>query len=183
MQSRARLIVLSALILLVVAGSALSWAFENNIIEPSSKNQIEVSYTEGACEQNGVTLVVDFGELANREPIIRCARDFSGTGWEIFQATAVDVAGTNQYPVGFACRIEDFPTSAEQNCLDTPKYSEGSWGYFVFTKESGWQVSQVGSATRNPECGSAEGWLFIGPGKQDAGLLPNPIPEVISCDG
>ena len=183
MQSRARLIVLSALILLVVAGRALSWAFENNIIEPSSKNQIEVSYTEGACEQNGVTLVVDFGEPANREPIIRCASDFAGTGWEIFQATAVAVSGTNQYPVGFACRIEDFPSSEEQNCLDTPKYSEGSWGYFVFTKESGWQVSQVGSAIRDAECGSAEGWLFIVPGQQDAGLLPNPIPEITSCDG
>ena len=183
MQSRARLIVLSALILLVVAGSALSWAFENNIIEPSSNTQVEVSFSEGACNQNGVTLVVDFGEAADREPIIRRANDFEGTGWEIFLATDVAVAGTNQYPVGFACRIEDFPSSAEQNCLDTPKYSEGSWGYFVFTKESGWQVSQVGSATRAAECGTAEGWLFIGPGQQDAGLLPNPIPEVTSCDG
>ena len=183
MQSRARRIVLSALILLVVAGSALSWAFENNIIEPSSNTQVEVSFSEGACNQNGVTLVVDFGAAADREPIIRCANDFEGTGWEIFLATDVAVAGTNQYPVGFACRIEDFPSSAEQNCLDTPKYSEGSWGYFVFTKESGWQVSQVGSATRAAECGTAEGWLFIGPGQQDAGLLPNLIPEVTSCDG
>ena len=183
MQSRARLIVLSALILLVVAGSALSWAFENNIIESSSNTQVEVSFSEGACNQNGVTLVVDFGAATELEPIIRCANDFEGTGWEIFLATDVAVAGTNQYPVGFACRIEDFPSSAEQNCLDTPKYSEGSWGYFVFTKESGWQVSQVGSATRAAECGTAEGWLFIGPGQQDAGLLPNPIPKVISCDG
>ena len=183
MQSRARLSGLSALILLVVAGSALSWAFENNIIEPTSKKQIEVSYSEGACDQDGVTLIVDFGESANREPLIRCAIDFAGTGWAIFEATAVAVSGTDQYPVGFACRIEDFPSSEEQNCVDTPKYSEGSWGYFVFKNESGWQVSQVGSATRTAECGSAEGWLFIGPGQQDAGLLPNPIPDTLSCDG
>lgn len=183
MQSRARLLVLSALILLVVAGSALSWAFENNIIEPTSQEQIEVSYSDGACEQSGVTLVVDFGESVDRDPIIRCAIDFAGTGWEIFKATDVVVSGTDQYPVGFACRIENFPSSAEQNCIDTPKYSEGSWGYFLFTEESGWQVSQVGSAARDAECGSSEGWLFVGPGQQDAGLLPKPIPQTVACDG
>jgi hypothetical protein len=183
MRSRARLIVLSALILLVVAGSVLSWAFENNFIEATSAKQIEVNYSEGECEQVGVTIVVDFGDSSDRDPIIRCANNFVGTGWEVFQATAIDVSGTNQYPVGFACRIENFPSSSEQNCMDTPKYSEGSWGYFVLTEQSGWQVSQVGSAARDAECGSIEGWLFIGPGKQDAGLLPKPIPETVACDG
>lgn len=183
MQSRARLLVLGALILLVVAGSVLSWALENNVIEPSSINQVDVSYADGVCEQPGVTIVVEFGESAERDSIVRCAIDFVGTGWEIFQATAIEVAGTNQYPVGFACRIENFPPSAEQNCMDTPKYSEGSWGYFVHTQESGWQVSQVGSAARDALCGSAEGWLFIGPGQQDAGLLPKLIPETVTCDG
>ena len=183
MQSRARLIVLSALILLVVAGSFLSWALEHKVIEIKSAQQIEVSYTEGDCEKPGVTIVVDFGDSANREPIIRCANDFVGSGWEVFQATAIDVTGTSQYPVGFSCRIENFPPSTEQNCMDTPKYSEGSWGYFVYTAESGWQVSQVGSAARDAKCGSVEGWLFIGPGQQDAGLLPKPIPEAVACDG
>jgi hypothetical protein len=183
LQSRARLIVLSALILLVVAGSVLSWAFENNFIEETSAKQVEVSYSEGACEQSGVTIVIDFGESLEREPIVRCAIDFAGTGWEVFQATAIDVTGTNQYTVGFACRIENFPASSEQNCMDTPKYSEGSWRYFVFTEESGWQVSQVGSSARDPQCGSAEGWLFIGPGQQDSGSLPTYIPESVTCDG
>lgn len=183
MGSRARLIVLGSLILLVVAGSVLSWALDNNVIESTATKQVEVSYVDGACNQPGVTLVVDFGESADREPIVRCAIDFAGTGWEIFQATGIEVTGTTQYPVGFVCRIENFPPSGEQNCMDTPKYSEGSWGYFVFKKESGWQVSQVGSAARAAECGSAEGWLFIGAGQQDAGLLPTPIPEVVACDG
>jgi hypothetical protein len=183
MQSRARLIVLSALILLVVAGSVLSWAFENNVIETTSAKQVEVSYSEGACDQAGVTIVIEFAESEKREPIVRCAIDFVGTGWEVFQATGVNVTGTSQYPVGFACRIENFPPSSEQNCIDTPKYSEGSWGYFVFTDESGWQVSQVGSAARDAQCGSAEGWVFIGPGQQDAGLLPTLSPETVPCDG
>ena len=183
MRSRARLIVLSALILLVVAGSVLSWALENNVVETTSSKQVEVNYSEGSCQQTGVTIVVDFGASTDRDPILRCATEFAGTGWEVFQATAIDVSGTSQYPVGFACRIENFPTNAEQNCMDTPKYSEGSWGYFVYTEESGWQVSQVGSAARDAKCGSAEGWLFIGPGEQDAGLLPKPIPETVTCDG
>jgi hypothetical protein len=183
MSSRVRLIVLSALILLVFAGSILSWALENDVIDTTSGDSVEVNYSEGACEESGVTIVVDFGDSEDFEPIIRCANDFVGSGWEVFQATAIDVSGTNQYPVGFACRIENFPPSSDQNCMDTPKYSEGSWGYFVFTQESGWQVSQVGSAARDAECGSAEGWLFIGPGQQDAGLLPRPIPGTVACDG
>jgi hypothetical protein len=167
----------------VVGGSVLSWAFENNIVRTTSAEQIEVSYVDGVCDQNGVTLVIDFGASVGREPIVRCAIDFAGNGWEVFQATGIEVSGTNQYPVGFACRIENFPPSSEQNCLDTPKYSEGSWGYFVFTKGSGWQVSQVGSAARNTECGSAEGWLFIGPGQQDEELMPKPVPETVECNG
>jgi len=99
MRSRARLIVLSALILLVVAGSVLSWALENNVIETTSAKQVEVSFSEGACEQPGVTIVVDFGDSADLDPILRCANDFAGNGWEVFQATAIDVSGTNQYPV------------------------------------------------------------------------------------
>lgn len=183
MQSRARLTVLGALILLVVVGSVLSWAVENNVIETTATKQVEVSYSEGDCLQPGVTIVVDFGDSTDLDPIIRCANNFAGTGWEVFQAAAIDVSGTSQYPVGFACRIENFPPSSEQNCMDTPKYSEGSWGYFVYTQETGWQVSQVGSAARDAQCGSAEGWLFIGPGKQDAGLLPKLIPETVACDG
>jgi hypothetical protein len=183
MHSRARLTVLGALILLVIAGSILSWALENKIIEATSSNQVEVNFSDGPCDKNGVTIVVDFGDTADLEPIIRCAADFDGTGWDVFQATGIDVSGTSQYPIGFACRIENFPPISEQNCMDTPKYSEGSWGYFVYSEDSGWQVSQVGSANRNAQCGTAEGWLFIGPGKQDAGLMPKPIPRTVTCDG
>ena len=182
MQSRSRLIVLSALILLVVVGSVLTWAFENNVITQSSSQTVEVDFTEGSCKQNGVTIVVDFGESSEREAIIRCADDFQGSGWEVFRATGLIVDGTKQYPSGFACRIENEPSVEDQNCLDTPQYSEGSWGYFLYTAELGWQVSGVGSAARQAQCGVAEGWMFIGPGKQDAGQLPRPIPEPVKCD-
>lgn len=167
----------------MVAGSVLSWAFDNQIIETTSPKQIEVSYSEGSCDKDGVTIVIDFGESLDREPIIRCAIDFAGTGWDVFKAAAIAVSGTDQYPTGFACRIENFPPRSEQNCIDTPTYSEGSWGYFLFSSEKGWQVSQVGSAARDAECGLAEGWLFIGPGQQDAGQLPKPIPNLAACDG
>jgi hypothetical protein len=50
MQSRSRLIVLSALILLVVVGSFLTWAFENNVITESSSRNVSVDFTEGSCE-------------------------------------------------------------------------------------------------------------------------------------
>lgn len=183
MQSRARLTILSALILLVVAGSVLSWALENSVVEETTALPIEVNYVEGACEDEGVTVVIDFGEGSELEPIVRCALDFAGTGWDVFKATGIEVAGTNQYPVGFACQIEGSPSTAVQNCIDTPKYSEGSWGYFVATDDSGWKVSPVGSAARNSACGTFEGWLFIGPGQQDTGLVPKVVPEIFSCNG
>jgi hypothetical protein len=183
MQSRSRIIVLVALILLVVFGTVLTWAFENDVISETSSRSTTVDFSEGSCKSNGVTVVVDFGQSVYRAPIIRCANNFQGTSWDVFKATGLEVDGTKQYPIGFACRIENYPTTTDQNCLDTPKYSEGSWGYFVYTEELGWKVSPVGSATRQAECGSAEGWLFIGPGRQDTGLLPTPIPDSVRCDG
>jgi len=183
MQSRSRLVVLSALILLVVVGSVLTWAFDNNVITESSSRGVSVDFNEGSCDASGVTIVVDFGDTSDLDPVIRCANDFQGSSWEVFEATGLKVEGTKQYPIGFACRIENEPSVTDQNCLDTPKYSEGSWGYFIYTAELGWQVSGVGSAARQAQCGVAEGWMFIGPGKQDSGQIPRPIPEPVNCDG
>jgi hypothetical protein len=182
MNSRGRLLTLLALIVLVAIGGALSWGFENQVIETKETSEVAISYSEGACESNGVSIVVDFGAASNSESIVRCANNFSGNSWELFRASNLSVAGTKQYPVGFVCRIENFPIEEAQNCLDTPKYSEGSWAFFFMDEALGWRVSGVGSVARSPSCGGADGWLFLAPGQQSGEVLPRLSPEVINCE-
>jgi hypothetical protein len=181
MSSRGRLLTLLGLILLVAIGWVISWALENEVIQTSSPAEVAMNFEEGSCEGSGVSVVVDFGAASEKETIVRCAKDFFGTGWDIFLATDLIVEGTKQYPVGFVCRIENFPNPTEQDCQDTPKYSEGTWGYFFLDKEVGWRVSGTGSASRTPECGSAEGWLFLAPGEQAGELTPSITPEITDC--
>jgi hypothetical protein len=182
MNSRGRLLTLLGLILLVAIGWVASWALENQVVQTSLPSPVITNFEDGSCLASGVSVVIDFGAASNKEPIVRCAKDFTGTGWDIFLATDLSVEGTKQYPVGFVCRIENFPNPTDQDCQDTPKYSEGTWGYFFFDSEVGWRVSGSGSASRKPECGSAEGWLFLSPGQQAGELTPAISPEIISCD-
>lgn len=180
MFSRTRAALL-ALLLLVAVGGAISWEF-NDQENPQSES-IASKFSEGECASNGVTLVVDFGTDSGLPMIVRCANEFSGSGWDIFAATDVEVLGTDNYPTGFVCRLENYPSQDIQDCADTPKYSEGTWGYFLLNEKGEWQVSGVGSAAREPECGFAEGWRFILAGEDIGSLAPSVTPTIASCDG
>jgi hypothetical protein len=154
--------VLIFLIALVAVGGVINLGLEN-------KNADTVSVSEGACSDKGVTLVVDFGSQSDRVPITKCVSNFTGSGWELFDAAGVDVAGTAEYPEAFVCRINNFPTSENEDCLGTPDLASGSWAYFYSSVSSSednlqlgkWQRSPVGAATRVPACGEFEGWFFI----------------------
>ncbi len=139
-------------------------------------NPQSLSQTQPEINQNGrVTLVIDFGSSSKLKPLIREVSEFSGTGWELFEAAGVAVSGTAEFPSGFVCRIEGVPTQDQQDCLDTPKYSEGSWAYFVTNSElgPGWILSGSGAATHRPECGSFEGWLWIAAGESSGQKMPS----------
>lgn len=177
-RTRAALI---ALLLLVAVGGALSWEFEKT--EPESSQTVVPNFVEGECTSNGVTLVIDFGTDSNLDSIVRCAQNFEGSGWDLFAATEIEAIGTDAYPVGFVCRVENYPSSGQQDCADTPKYSEGSWGYYFVNGSGYWQVSGVGAAAREPECGYAEGWRFLLPGENIGELVPATLPKIVSCDG
>ncbi|MFM7014131.1 MAG: hypothetical protein ACKOXT_03965 [Actinomycetota bacterium] len=177
MQIRLRPVLLS-LLLLVVVGGVISYFQPKDI--PKSSVTVE-NFAQDECQQDGVTLVVDFGTNNKTETLVRCAIDFSGSGWELFKATGIEAEGTASYPIGFVCRIAGYPTELNQDCQDTPKYSEGSWGYYQLNEQGKWQVSGVGSAFSKPKCGLAEGWRFIEPGEDVADLAPRIIPEVRVC--
>lgn len=153
--------VLIFLIALVAIGGVI-----NLEMEKSSTSNATVS--DGVCSDKGVTLVVDFGSKSGQEPITRCVREFSGTGWDLFEAAGVKVAGTSEYPEAFVCRIANFPHAEKEDCLGTPDFASGSWTYFYSSVSANdensqpakWQRSPVGAATRMPACGEFEGWLF-----------------------
>ena len=180
--------VLFGLIALVAVFGLLRVVPETNVETASSAN---------ACDSGnpGVTLVVDFGAEANRPALIKCAVGFNLAsnsvsnelnGWQVFEAAGVKVEGTDDFPTGFVCRIEGFPTVANQPCDKTPSYASGHWAYFYAAAGQGksWQFSGTGATNRKPVCGGVEGWLFV---KGDAStgnessVVPSVAPKAFKC--
>jgi len=180
---------LIALVILAVLGSVYYGFFANakpaaDASPAASNPAASSSALDRACAENeGVTVVVDFGTSSDLEPVTKCVPDFAGTGWAALEAAGLNPEGTDEFPSGFVCRIDGVPTTAEQDCADTPTYAEGNWAYYFATVESdGWMISGAGSAMRSPECGTVEGWRFIENGESSGSLMPRPAPEVTSCD-
>lgn len=165
-------IVLVILVGLIALGGALS-------ANSGSKVDSTASAIDGPCSESlpGVTLVVERSDAA---PAITCTPNFTGSGWELLDG-AHDVDGTLNYPTGFACRIDGYPTSATQDCSDTPTYAEGSWVYFYADSDTeGWAFSGAGSSMRKPACGTSEAWVFSGSNQPEA-TKPTTQPTVFEC--
>jgi hypothetical protein len=129
------------------------------------------------------TLVVDFGSDSGRETKVIQLADLpnAATGWDLLVRADVAVQGTDQYPTGFVCRIDGWPTEQAEACDETPAYSDGHWAYFVTSKKlgGGWLLSGQGAATHVVECGGFEGWKWVGP--NDDSTPPRVSPEVGDC--
>ena len=170
--------VLTALIALVAVGSLIS------IIPSESQNSPQAeTASQGQCESvDGVSLVIDFGTSSNREVAELCARDFNSTGWTLFSAAGVKVEGTSEYPTGFVCRVDNWPTAEDQPCTKTPTAAQGSWVYFVADPGSStWQYSGQGAAMRSMSCGAADGWRFVEAGEVISQTAPRVQPTTKSC--
>ena len=167
--------VLIALLALVALGSIVFVA-----PKPIASNDNAVA---GDCSGSVNRLIVDFGSAAGLAPLDQCVSGFTGTAWDLFAAAGVQAFGTTEYPTGFACRIADFPTQAEQPCTNTPDAKTGYWAYYYATFEAGnhWQFATTGASMRHPKCGDFEGWRFIDPGESAIDLKPRTAPKPISC--
>ena len=173
---------LFALAALAVLGSAYYGFVANGNGKPAPAGMTEV-FDRACSAGEGVSVVVDFGTSSEREPLARCVTGFAGTGWAALQVAGLNPEGTDEFPSGFACRIDDVPATADQDCADTPTYAEGNWAYYFATAESdGWMLSGAGSAMRSPECGTVEGWRFIEGGEASGELVPRVEPETSRCD-
>ncbi len=140
--------------------------------------------TSSIAGGNSVQLVVDFGQESGREPLNKRVADFAGTGWQLIEAAGLKAEGTGDYPTGFVCRLEGWPSQDQQDCVDTPTPAEGTWGYFVTNPEigTGWIVSGIGSNMHKPKCGQAEAWVWVPPGKSVSDVRPSVEPEIFECD-
>lgn len=167
--------VLIALVALVAVGSMVSTI-------PSEKPLSQGSFAEGQCdEEDGVSLVVDFGTSSDRDALELCALDFTSTGWDVFAAVELVVEGTSEYPTGFVCRLDGWPTMEQQACSKTPTAAQGSWAYFSASENKGWQFSGQGAAMRKPACGSVEGWRFVEAGEVASQSWPRVDAKTSSC--
>lgn len=149
----------------------------------------EASPTQGkvynSSSESYVTLVVDFGKDSNREVIVRndVAVDAAAKSWQLFEAAGLKVEGTGDNPSAFVCRIEGWPSVAEQDCKDTPTYAEGNWAYFVTNPNlgPGWLLSPIGAAGHPVVCGGYEAWVWVAPNQSSNDVLPRFKPKTRAC--
>lgn len=145
----------------------------------------EVASAKGACAIKGVTVVVDFGTSSKKPIRASCVGTVTDplTGWEYISLFDHKVQGTTQYPTGFVCRIDGYPSVAKQDCQHTPTYAEGNWAYYQASVTSGgaWKPSPVGAAMTHPSCGSFEGWRFIEAGQSTSQESPRFEAKPFEC--
>jgi hypothetical protein len=177
--------------LVALAGIATFWPALSSAVgfkvdwgsEPKHASMAAVA--KGACAGKGVTVVVDFGTTGKKPLSTECVGMMTDplTGWEFISLFDHKVQGTDQYPSGFVCRIDGFPSVANQDCKDTPTYAEGTWAYYQASVANGgvWKPSPVGAAMTHPSCGSYEGWRFIAAGESTAGERPRFTPKPFDC--
>jgi hypothetical protein len=159
--------VLIGLVALVAIGALVS--------APAAVEKTEAKFTEGWCDDSGVSLTIEA-----KASTTRCATAFDGTSWNLFAATGNKVKGTAVYPTGFVCQINGYPR--EQDCMDTPRYDEGSWAFFIAKPGAKtWQYAMTGAATHFSECGSAEAWVFVPGTESPETAMPKTKPKTHKC--
>ena len=134
-------------------------------------------------DTKSATLVIDFGKESGRAvKVIKLANlNMEASGWDVLAKAEVDVQGTDQFPTGFVCRIQGWPSERSESCQETPSYAKGHWAYFLSSKALGgsWILSGQGAAAHVPQCGDIEGWKWVAP--NSAATEPSVKPAADEC--
>jgi hypothetical protein len=134
-------------------------------------------------ETKSATLVIDFGDSSGRSPktLELNALSAAATGWDLLDESGVALEGTDQYPTGFVCRLDGWPTEAAEACDETPSYADGHWAYYVTSKDisQGWLLSGQGASSHVVDCGGVEGWKWVGP--REESTPPRIAPAAREC--
>ncbi len=172
-----RLFVRLTLIGLVTLTAAGFWLSQQQSGESALP---KATSTEGLCEGEGTSLVVDFGTGNPMSTITRCVQNYQGNSWDLFEAAGLKITGTEKYPVGFVCRIEDFPDQKVEACIETPGTTNGSWAFYL-AEDQTWKYSNYGASSHKAKCGQTEGWRFLLPGEEFS-EAPRVTPVKTSCE-
>jgi hypothetical protein len=116
--------------------------------------------TAGHCPgKTGVTVAVDLTAFGKGVKV-RCAPGTPATGVAALQQAGFTVAGTKSAGLGFVCRINGFPTLAQQACISTPPVT-AYWAYYhALAGATTWTYSSQGAISYHPPQGSIEAWAF-----------------------
>jgi len=115
------------------------------------------AWADGECtDPSGVTVVIDFQELAPGGPQVRCAPGPVATGFAALEAAGISYQTTIKFP-GFLCRIAGLPGN---DPCQTTSPATAYWSYWIAARGGQWCYSNWGAGNRTPPPGSVEGWSF-----------------------
>ena len=176
------LLLLIFLAMAYTAGPSLAGFIGISVPDPM-ETFVEKGSKLGPCTDDGVTLVVDYGTAASKLVVV-CATHYGqsreDSGWGLFAAANQDVTGTSDYPAGFVCRINGYPSSKVATCDSTTNLGPGRWAYFKAVDSRGWRYSHIGAAMDEPVCGNWEGWRYVRDGNSSTGV-PRITPKPFKC--
>jgi MYXO-CTERM domain-containing protein len=106
----------------------------------------------------GVVVVVDFRHFGGA--IDRGCGPTPTTGYDAMHHAGFNTAGDDQDGPAFVCRIDDFPTPAQQSCARTPPTS-AAWSYWHANPgQNSWSFSELGAMSSHPQAGSVDAWVY-----------------------
>ena len=121
-----------------------------------------------ACSSTaGSAVAVDFGTWSG--PVaLGCDTSQPANGLQLLSDTGFTTVGTKHDGPAFVCRIgsplvnggTQYPTPADQACVNTPPPS-AYWSYWVApTGQGTWTSTAVGASSHQPSTGEVEAWAF-----------------------
>lgn len=128
----------------------------------------------GCTTTTGVVVVVDFsswGQSASRA----CAGTVTPetTGYTALTEAGFTPVGDLQDGPAFVCRIDGYPTQAQDPCTTTPP-ATAYWSYwYAPVGQDTWSYSQFGAMSFHPAPGSVNAWSF------GAGTRPTFAPSAV----
>lgn len=177
-----RFVRVALLALIGIVALAAAWQSVGSLVKVESQPTAHghTAILTGTCKGNqseGVTLIVEY----DSKTFSACGLPAGKTGWDVLGEFGAKPLGTLQYPVGFVCKLFDFPT--QEDCQTTPDAKLGTWNYFYATASQGnhWIYAVTGASIRKPKCGDVEGWVFEVPTSSESAEAPKTSPEPITC--
>jgi hypothetical protein len=116
----------------------------------------------GCTTTTGVIVAVDLSPWAGQSIDRGCAATVTPatTGYQALTQAGFSTAGDNQDGPAFVCRIDGYPTEAQDPCITTPPAS-AYWSYwYAPAGQDTWSYSQFGAMSFHPTAGSVNAWSF-----------------------